>query len=55
MLEAVSKLYQHPRAGTMYLTIPSKIACDSQFPFKAGMAVEFLLLPNKLLIRRKQK
>ena len=39
MLEDKSKLYKHPKARTLYVTIPATVACDSQFPFKAGMKV----------------
>jgi len=47
MLEGKSKLYQHPKAKTMYITIPSRVSTDSQFPFKAGDKVKIILVPSK--------
>jgi hypothetical protein len=36
MLQGTTKLYKHPKAHTLYLTIPARIVQDSTFPFKAG-------------------
>jgi len=56
MLSGKSKIYKHPKADTLYLTIPSKMAMDSKFPFKAGDEV-FLELQSidgevKLFVRK---
>lgn len=34
-----SKLYKHPKAQTLYLTIPAGVVNDSTFPFKKGDVV----------------
>jgi len=47
MITGISKLYQHPKAKTMYLTIPSRIATDSTFNFKAGDKVSVIYDPSK--------
>ncbi|MCJ7635007.1 hypothetical protein MUP77_21780 [Candidatus Bathyarchaeota archaeon] len=36
MKDGTSKLYKHPKASTLYLTIPSDVVKDSTFPFKQG-------------------
>lgn len=46
MLQGKSKLYQHPKAQTLYLSIPSKIVSDSQFSFKAGDRVKLKFDPD---------
>jgi len=46
-LEGISKLYQHPKAKTMYVTIPSKIVVDSTFSFKDGDKVTVKYNPFK--------
>ena len=58
MLSGKSKIYKHPKADTLYLTIPSKMAMDSKFPFKAGDKI-FLELQSidgevKLLVRKNE-
>ena len=55
MLEAVSKIYQHSKAKTMVLTLPSILVTDSQFSFKAGNIVEIFCLPDKLIIKKKKE
>ena len=57
MLSGRSKIYKHPKADTLYLTIPSKMAMDSKFPFKAGDEVFLELVEPvdgevKLLVRK---
>ena len=56
MLSGKSKIYKHPKADTLYLTIPSKMAMDSKFPFRAGDDVFLELLSVdgevKLLVRK---
>jgi len=34
-----STLYKHPKAQTLYLTIPADVVNDSTFPFKKGDVV----------------
>jgi len=46
MLQGKSKLYKHPKAQTLYLSIPSKIVSDSQFSFKAGDRVKLKFDPD---------
>jgi hypothetical protein len=40
MKSGTTKLYKHPKASTLYLTIPSDVVKDSTFPFKAGDTVD---------------
>jgi hypothetical protein len=56
MLEALSKLYKHPKAATLYLTIPSRIAMDSTFVFKEGNQVSMKYDPETktLIVSKKQ-
>ena len=56
MLEAISKLYKHPKAATLYLTIPSKITQDSTFIFKEGNQVSITYDPETktLIVSRRQ-
>jgi len=46
MLEGKSKLYQHPKANTLYLTIPSGMVTDSQFKLKSGDKVNLMFNPK---------
>jgi len=39
VLMAQAKLYKHPKAQTLYVTIPSKVVQDSTFAFKPGEEV----------------
>jgi len=55
VLKSESKIYQHIEAKTMYLTIPSEIASDSQFPFKKGEIVIIEIVNDELIIKRKEK
>lgn len=54
MLEGTSKLYKHPKARTLYLTIPATIAGDSQFPFKPGdkMKVVYEIAKHRIIISK---
>ena len=56
MLEGKSKIYKHKNAGTLYVTIPAKIATDSQFHFKAGdsVLIRFSLEQKRLEITKKE-
>ena len=47
MLEGESTLYKHPRATTLYLTIPSNIVKDSQFDWQKGNKVKLRYDPDK--------
>jgi len=44
-------------SATHYVTIPSWIARDSQFPFKAGEKVKVTVLPDegKIIITKKRE
>ena len=55
MLKGESTLYKNPNSNTLVLTIPSRIATDSQFPFKPGetVLVEFFKGYNNLMIKKK--
>ena len=58
-LTGTSTLYQHPKAKTMYLTIPAGIASDSQFPWKPGdlltLSLEGKTLKVKLAIEGEEE
>jgi len=41
--KATSKLYQHPKAKTLYLTIPADMTEEEGFPFQAGERVKLEL------------
>ncbi len=51
-LEGESKLFKHTKAKTFYLTIPSRLADDSNFPFKEGELVHIKIKDNKLVIEK---
>lgn len=54
-LNGSSTIYKHPKASTLYLTIPSKIACDSQFNLKKGDKVNLKFDPkSKSLVIKKR-
>jgi len=53
-LSGTSRLYKHQKARTLYLTIPSSIACDSQFGLKNGDSVVIENKKEYLIIRKKQ-
>lgn len=38
-----SKIYKHPNAATLYLTIPADVVKDSTFPFKEGDVVSVMI------------
>lgn len=54
MLEGTSKLYKHPKARTLYLTIPASIVKDSTFHMKAGDIVTIENHFNFLIIKKKE-
>lgn len=45
-----AKIYKHPKAETLYLTIPSKIAQDSAFIFKQGDIVKIRYDPEQKVL-----
>jgi len=49
-LKGKSKIIQSSHANTQYLTIPSAITRDSQYPFKNGDEVEIIVDPIRKLI-----
>ncbi len=46
ILSGNSTLYKHPKAQTLYLTIPARMAQDSQFDMKAGDKVLLTYMPK---------
>ena len=50
VLVGESKIYKHPNAETLYLTIPSKVVQDSTFVFKKGDKVSIRYDPEKKAI-----
>lgn len=50
VLVGEAKIYKHPKAETLYLTIPSKVAQDSAFIFKKGDQVKITFDPEKKAI-----
>ena len=53
VLKAKSKLYKHPKGNTMYLTFPSDITTDSQFPFnREGAKVTVTILKDQIIITK---
>lgn len=45
-----AKIYKHPKADTLYLTIPSKVVQDSTFIFKKGDTVKIRYDPEKKIL-----
>lgn len=50
VLKAKSKINQNKNAKTQYITIPSTIASDSQYPFTAGQDVQIEINPDEFTI-----
>ncbi len=57
VLVGEAKIYKHPNADTLYLTIPSKVVQDSTFIFKKGDRVQIRYDPEKktLIIESKKE
>lgn len=57
VLKAESKILKNPDANTQYVTIPSSMTIDSQYPFKPNDAVELEVYREKgtLIVRRSRK
>ena len=53
VLKAKAKALQSPRSYTQYITIPSAMVRDSQYPFKPAQELELVIIPEKgiLIIR----
>ncbi len=47
VLKARSKIIQSPNSKTQYITIPSLLVSDSQYPFKANQNIEIIIISNK--------
>lgn len=50
VLVGETKIYKHPKADTLYLTIPSRVVQDSTFVFKKGDKVKIHYDPQKKTI-----
>ena len=48
-IKGTSKLYKHPKANTMYVTIPADFTGEG-FPFKNGEKVKLELIIDKKII-----
>jgi hypothetical protein len=53
--QATCTIYQHTKGKTLYLSIPSKMAQDSTFPFEAGEKVNISIAEGFLLIEKVRK
>ena len=56
VIKAKSKILKNPKAKTQYITIPSDMTQDSQYPFKLNDVVELEIDEKKgiLIVRRSQ-
>lgn len=50
VLVGETKLYKHPKADTLYLSIPSRLVQDSTFAFKKGERVKIRYDPKRKAI-----
>jgi len=50
-----SRIRGHPKAYTLYLTIPSDMASDPRFPFRAQDLVSLEILNESILITKCDK
>jgi hypothetical protein len=48
-------IYRHGPANTRYLSIPSKVATDSAFPFRDRAIVNVRIVDGKLVIGKSEK
>lgn len=53
VLKVESKILENKQAKTQYITIPARVAQDSQYPFKANDTVELEIDPQekRLIVR----
>lgn len=49
-LQEVTKVYQ--TKGRFYVYIPSDVAKDSQFPFKAGDKIKVKIVKDKIIVEK---
>lgn len=54
-LEGKTKIHQSKKARTQYITIPSYIVSDSQYPFKPEDEVEIVVDPARETILIKKR
>ena len=47
ILKVETKILENERAKTQYITIPARVAQDSQYPFKANDVVELEIDPQE--------
>lgn len=52
MIEGTSTIVKHASGKTLYITIPSKVATDSRFPFREGMKIRIRIVQGFLVIER---
>ena len=57
LLVGQAKVFKHGKAKTLYVSIPAKVADDSQFTIKEGDLVEVKFDPDEgaVVIRPKKK
>lgn len=57
MKSGTSKLYKHPNADTLYMTIPASVVQDSTFPFKEDdeVFIEISDNPHGLVVTKGKK
>jgi hypothetical protein len=46
VVKAKARIVQSRNSRTQYITIPADMVTDSQYPFKAGEAVEIEVVPG---------
>lgn len=49
-LKGKAKIIQSPHAKTQYITVPSAVVRDSQYPFTEDEEVEIIVDPDRKLI-----
>lgn len=47
---AEARIYKHTKGNTLYVSIPARMAQDSQFPFKEGDKVMLSFGNNRLVV-----
>ena len=52
VMKVKSKIRDHPKAKTLYLTIPSELASNSNFPFEPNDRVFLEIIGDTLLIKK---
>lgn len=54
MIEAKGKIFRRTKAFTMYISVPSSIVRDSQFPFSRDSEEVIISIENDCLIIKKK-